>query len=327
MKLNTDIELFKDAVTITAQMLSLPEIYVEKDYWVTLAIHQIFTSDVSELTILKGGTALAKTFSFINRFSEDIDLVALRSLEDSPNKLKARLKKITESIIDLMPEIEVDGITNKKGLIRKTAHSYSKAFSGEFGQVRDMIILEASWLGSYEPYQKGKISSMIYDMMVERNQEEIAKQYGLLPFEIMILSPTRTLCEKIMSLVRFSYTQSPIEDLKKKIRHTYDLHQLLQEADINAFFESEMFDKMMMKVAQDDKVSFKNNNDWLQFHPSQALLFRDLDNVWAELKQTYNGSFKALVYGSLPKDDLVLETLRKIKNRLDLLEWDIPEKL
>lgn len=219
-----------------------------------------------------------------------------------------------------MPEIEVDGITNKKGLIRKTAHSYSKAFSGEFGQVRDMIILEASWLGSYEPYQKGKISSMIYAMMLERNQEEIAKQYGLLPFDVMVLSPTRTLCEKIMSLVRFSYTQSPIEDLKKKIRHTYDLHQLLQEADIKAFFESEVFDEMMIKVAQDDKVSFKNNNDWLQFHPSEALLFKDLDNVWAELRQTYNSSFKALVYGSLPKDDLVLETLRKIKNRLELLK-------
>lgn len=189
MKLHDDIELFKDAVTITAQMLSLPEVYVEKDYWVTLAIHQIFTSDVSELTILKGGTALAKTFSFINRFSEDIDLVTLRSSEDSPNKLKARLKKITESIVDLMPEIEIDGITNKKGLIRKTAHSYSKTFSGEFGQVRDMIILEASWLGSYEPYQKGKISSMIYDMMIERNQEEIAKQYDFLLMSWCCLQP------------------------------------------------------------------------------------------------------------------------------------------
>lgn len=102
-----------------------------------------------------------------------------------------------------------------------------------------MIILEASWLGSYEPYQKGKISSMIYDMMVECNQEEIARQYGLLPFDVMVLSSNRTLCEKIMSLVRFSYTQNPIEDLKKKIRHTYDLHQLLKEADINAFLNQQ----------------------------------------------------------------------------------------
>lgn len=88
-----------------------------------------------------------------------------------------------------------------------------------------------------------------------------------------------------------------------------------------------MFDEIVIKVAQDDKVNFKNNNDWLQFHPRQALRFTNLDNVWTELKQTYNGSFKALVYGSLPKDDFVLETLRKIKARLDLLDWNIPEKL
>jgi hypothetical protein len=30
------------------------------------------------------------------------------------------------------------------------------------------------------------------------------------PFEVLVLNPERTLCEKIMSLVRFSQTDEPI---------------------------------------------------------------------------------------------------------------------
>ena len=41
MILHKDTTLFKDAVTITAQQMNLPEIYIEKDYWVTLALHRI----------------------------------------------------------------------------------------------------------------------------------------------------------------------------------------------------------------------------------------------------------------------------------------------
>lgn len=66
----------------------------------------------------------------------------------SANRLKDRLKQISNVVSELIPEVEAPGITNKKGMIRKTVHSYSKVFDGNFGQVRDTIILETSWLGS-----------------------------------------------------------------------------------------------------------------------------------------------------------------------------------
>lgn len=321
MKLHEERELFADAITITAQQLNLPEIYVEKDYWVTLALQRIFTGPLAEFTIFKGGTALSKCFSFINRFSEDIDLVLLKEPELSANQLKERLKRISKTVSEFLPEIEAVGITNKKGMIRKTAHSYSRVFTGEFGQVRDLIIVESSWLGSAEPVITGQVSSFVYQMMQSRGQGELARQYDLLPFSVPLLSPTRTLCEKIMSLVRFSYTDQPLTDLRNKIRHVYDLHQLLAQADISAFFDAADFDAMLHKVGKDDEVSFKNNKDWLYTPPCQALLFSDLDRVWPELQVTYNGSFKNLVFGELPADELVLQTLKRIKERLELVEW------
>ena len=72
-------------------------------------------------------------------------------------------------------------------------------------------------------------------MMLENKQDDIAEKNGLLPFEVLVLEPTRTICEKIMSLVRFSYSENPIIDLKNKIRHIYDLHQLLKHTKFSTF--------------------------------------------------------------------------------------------
>jgi len=323
MRLHENKELFTDAISITAEYLKLPEIYVEKDYWVTLTLNRIFTSPLAEFTVFKGGTALSKCFDFINRFSEDIDLVLLKDTSLSPNQLKECLKKISNAVSEFLPEIETEGITNKKGMIRKTAHSYSRNFEGNFGQVRDLIILESSWLGSSEPVTKGMISSFVYQMMQDREQEGLAEEYVLIPFEVSILAPTRTLCEKIMSLVRFSYTETPIIDLRNKIRHIYDLHQLLEQDDISAFFDSNVFDDMLHKVAHDDEISFRNNKDWLYNPPAQALIFADLGKVWPEMRSTYNGTFKNLVFGELPDENSVLITLERIKSRLALIQWNL----
>ncbi len=325
MKLHENPELFTDAISITADYLNLPEIYIEKDYWVTFTLQRIFTSPLAEFTVFKGGTALAKCFSFISRFSEDIDLVLLKDANLSANQLKERLKQISNIVSASLPEREVEGITNKKGMIRKTAHSYSKTFVGEFGQVRDMIIVESSWLGSSEPLVKGRVSSFIYQMMQAKGQESVANEYGLMPFEVPILAPIRTVCEKIMSLVRFSYTQTPIIDLKNKIRHIYDLHLLLEQKDISTFFDSDAFDEMLGKVAKDDELSFRMNKDWLYHPPGQATIFNDLDRIWPELRGTYHGSFRNLVFGELPEEERVLQTLKRIKQRLSTLKWEMKQ--
>jgi hypothetical protein len=45
-----------------------------------------------------------------------------------------------------------------------------------------------------------------------------------------------------MSLVRFSYGKNPIEDMKKKISHRYNLHQLLQQKEFIDLLNSSAFD-------------------------------------------------------------------------------------
>ena len=245
MKLHENKILFRQAVQFTADQMKIPAIYVEKDYWVTYALYTIFNNDIGKDTVFKGGTALSKCYNMIERFSE----------------------------------VPIEGITHKIGMNRKTAHSYNKEFKGDYGQVRDVIILESTWLGYYEPNTTKSIVSFVGQMMMDNEQFDIAKENRLLPFDLLALEPTRTICEKVMSLVRFSYGENPIDDLKKKIRHTYDLHQLLKQDEFLKFFQSTAFDEMLLKVANDDVASFRNNNKWLNYHPNEALIFKDLENI------------------------------------------------
>ena len=323
MRLHNNKELFKDAIIATSQLMGIAEIYVEKDYWVTLALYSIFSDEVGKTSIFKGGTALSKCNRLIDRFSEDIDIVLLKQGDESSNQLKNKLKKITKIVGEHIPEIEIEGITNKKGMIRKTAHNYPKVFEGLFGQIRDNLIVEATWLGSFEPYEKGKVSSLIYEMITETNQQQIADEYDLNPFEVNVLSPKRTFCEKIMSLVRFSYTTNPIEDLNNKIRHIYDLNQMLKNKEIKNFFNTQEFDRLLLIVANDDMLSFKSGNEWLQNHPIQAIIFKESEDVWGKLKTTYFSTFNKLVYGELPTNNEILETLEIVSERMKNIKWKI----
>jgi hypothetical protein len=242
---------------------------------------------------------------------------------ESGNQLKERLRTLSKCIEDVLPEIPVKEITNKRGMIRKTAHSYKKQFEGDYGQVRDYLVLESTWLGYHEPYTQVDVSSYIYQMMVGAKQETLAKEYNLLPFQVNVLEPVRTICEKIMSLVRFSHTSQPIVDLKLKIRHLYDIHQLLNLDELSLFLDSDEFETMLLKVAQDDVEGYRSGNEWLAIHPKEAILFKEANQTWNEIKVIYKSSFTDLVYGKLPAENDILETILRISKRLQSIEWNV----
>jgi hypothetical protein len=168
--------------------MKISAIYVEKDYWVTYALFTIFNNDIGKDTVFKGGTALSKCYNMIERFSEDIDLVVLRREGETDSKLKSKLKAVSTVVETVLPEVPIEGITHKMGMNRKTAHAYNKEFKGDYGQVRDVIILESTWLGYYEPYTTKSIVSFVGQMMLDNKQSDIAKENGLLPFDILVLN-------------------------------------------------------------------------------------------------------------------------------------------
>jgi len=155
-------------------------------------------------------------------------------------------------------------------MIRKTAHNYPRVFTGYFGQVHDIIIVEAN----FEPYAAAKVSSLIYEMRLQNNQQTLINEYGMNPFDVLVLNVTRTLCEKIMSLVRFAQTEDPIADLRNKIRHTYDIHLMLKDDNINTLFQSDEFENMLLRVTNDDIARFKHTTNGWQSPKRQQSYFQ-----------------------------------------------------
>jgi predicted nucleotidyltransferase component of viral defense system len=119
LKLHLNKVLFSEAIQFTSQEINLKPEYIEKDYWVTLALYTIFNHEIGNDMVFKGGTALSKCYQFIQRFSEDIDLVVLRREGESSTMLSKKIKQISSLVNAVIPEINVDGITRKKGLNRK----------------------------------------------------------------------------------------------------------------------------------------------------------------------------------------------------------------
>jgi predicted nucleotidyltransferase component of viral defense system len=326
MRLHENPELFSDAIQAASEFKGIREVYIEKDYWVTLALHGIFHSEYKDVAVFKGGTALSKCHGLIKRFSEDVDIVVIQEEGESGNQLSNKIRAISKYVADILPEKNVKGITSKHGNFRKTAHEFDKAFGGEYGQVRQDIILEISSLGNYEPHTDETVSSYIAEMMLDQGQDEVIDEYDLAPFTVQVLSKSRTLCEKIMSLVRFSRSENPYEDLANKIRHIYDIHALINDPDTKAFFESDEFDTMINIVGQDDVMAYKSEIDWLKHHPQTALIYSEPEKTWEQLRSTYNSTFKDLVIGDPPDEALLIDALKTVSQRLSTVDWGLADE-
>lgn len=325
MRLHQYKDAFEGAIVATAQHSGISEIYIEKHYWVTFAPKQIFTDASSkDIAVFKGGTSLSKCFGIIERFSEDIDMVVIAEDGETDNSLKQRLKKVTSALEDVMTVIPGHSLENKFGKIRKLFYGYDKVgVKGSYGQVRDQIILEVSSLGNSHPSEKVSVHSMISQFIATTKNPDLIQKYQLVQFKVTVISIERTFCEKIISLVRFSYTENPLEDLANKVRHTYDLHQLLQEKRISSFLKSDEFETMLSQVGKDDDKAIPNDKEWLSKHPAESLFFRETEKVWETVSKTYTGSFKELLTGDLPNEKDVLVSMMRIGSRLNEIKWNL----
>ncbi|MEI3535842.1 MAG: nucleotidyl transferase AbiEii/AbiGii toxin family protein [Bacilli bacterium] len=78
MKLHNDKEKFIEAIIATSKMYGFDPALIEKDYFVTLFLKKA-VERIPGL-VFKGGTSLSKCYNLIDRFSEDIDLLLMRSI-------------------------------------------------------------------------------------------------------------------------------------------------------------------------------------------------------------------------------------------------------
>ena len=84
---------FKNIIEIIRDRENIDKDIIEKDYYVCLILKEIAKKQDYLKAYFKGGTAIYKMLSTMNRFSEDIDLTVKVLAEESNTRNKKRLKE------------------------------------------------------------------------------------------------------------------------------------------------------------------------------------------------------------------------------------------
>ncbi len=324
MLLHENKKALEEAVRATANFLSLPVEYVEKDYWVTYALKSLAESNLTKDIVFKGGTSLSKAYQMISRFSEDVDIAVLTE-GLSHNQAGRKVRKVCKVISKLeaiFQEIESPD-TSKNSHFRKMRFQYPRMDESipVKGQITDSLLLEVNAFADPEPYKKMQISSYVADFFNQSGQQAAVAEFKLNPFEMNVLCTSRTVCEKIMGLVKASYGESYITNINAKIRHLYDVYYLMQDEFTRDFVNSDQFKEMAEKVITCDRATF-TSVPWFDQPLTVACVFENLEAIWPQLASTYNGDFKGMVVGeTLPAPEELFAVTRDIHKQLNQTNW------
>lgn len=311
-------EIYLELLQAAASDRNIPAVYVEKDYWITQALKRLHESDHKETVVLKGGTALSKAHHIIERFSEDIDF-ALRNSQALNASQRRKLIKAVEAVVSQDLEYEQGHpLESKHGSFRKTAHAFPiHSDSTALGQVASNILVEINAFAEPDPAHIMPVASLVGEHLKAAGRDDLIDQFGLRPFKILVLSVERTLCEKIMGLVRAGYEKDPWVDFRRRIRHIYDVVIILRSSEYRDFLRSDEFPKLLERVKDSDRKSMPKASVWLDPPLGEAMIFADTEELWRNIGREFHRDFKDMVYGdNLPSDDEVIEAIALIRNAL-----------
>lgn len=311
------------ALTIrTAEAVGIDEAFVEKDFWVVevlraaavprqIAAKDGVTHDV--LPIFKGGTSLSRVFRLIERFSEDVDLLV--PFPDAGLSINARDKVLKQIRDDVSAHLARDGepVASTTGVKRNIRYPYPTRFGS--AAVTEGVLLEMGSRGGTYPTEPHQLRSMLANFAIEQLSESPEAWEEFAPVTVEVLSPERTLLEKL-ALLHDAVSRYPEDGSRAKLltggRHLYDVHQLLDSEPVVRALTSLGSDGVDALCADIDRHS--EHADFT-FTPRPASGFGAsplCDNSHAAravLREGYERAL-SLVYGTRPGFEECVDSIR-----------------
>ncbi|MDR2913332.1 MAG: nucleotidyl transferase AbiEii/AbiGii toxin family protein [Tannerella sp.] len=315
MNLHTNTADFSALITFTAKHLNIIPAFVEKDYWITLALNRLSCCNEVENAVFKGGTSLSKGYRLINRFSEDID-IAIINENLSGNAVKTKIRNIEKEITTELTEIVENGVTSKGSMFRKSIFEYPTLLGKVDSIIPNRMIVEINSFANPYPYVKLEITSFITEYLTVNNQAAAIEEYGLQPFVLNVLDKRQTMIEKLVSLFRFSFTENPRRALAAKIRHFYDLYYLAKDEECAAYIQTPDFKQDFAELLEHDRQAFDTPENWGEKEIIQSPLVTDFPALWNFLKDVYLLELSQLVFVSIPDETEVAKVFIQIVERV-----------
>lgn len=327
---NMSMDRQKLIFTQTEAKTGLPEISVEKDFWVCWTLDKLFHLPTcgGELTF-KGGTSLSKGWKIINRFSEDIDIVINKGVlgfdgDASPEcaptssqekKRLKRLKKASQKYIagNLEPElraaIKVGLDTDHPWRLEEDPEdpdaqtllfAYPTVYPTSDEYIKPVVKIEMGARSDTEPVLDIEVTPYISSVFPE------LLDYHKVPVQAVV--PKRTFWEKAMLLHEETFRPEEKKPRKPYLaRHYYDLYQMINEGIAEeAAADMDLF----KRVAAHRQVYF--NITWVDYDTLRHGDLRILptDDQLSEWKNDYSSMKSEMFFGpSIPDFEEVLSVV------------------
>ena len=313
MKLHEDKILFTQLLEFAANALNIRPEFIEKDYWITNALQRMSKNPNAEKVVFKGGTSLSKAYRLTNRFSEDIDIAVIDSDSFSGNQLKMLIKRLTKDMASDLEEIIIPNLTSKGSRFYKAIYQYPNLVGLTSSTIKTgQLLIEINTYANPYPYIKQSITSFLADYLTSINRQDLIEQYELKPFSVNVLDKRRTIIEKLVSLIRFSFEEDVHKALAAKIRHFYDLYYLTNDDAYAVYIQSDNFQKDLSELMIHDQQEFDKPTNWQTKTVKDSPLLKEFPALWTNLKLIYQSELTPLAFSEIPDEQLVAKNFMEI---------------
>ena len=320
------------AYNIISEKINLPPYAVEKDWWVVQTLSLLFSLNIAEYMVFKGGTSLSKAWGLIERFSEDIDLAVDRSFFGFEGELKkkqrTKLRKASLLYIieTLYPEIQKkfmeNGITDVNIEFEEIITSnqdpvilnifYPNVIDYP-GNLKPIIQIEIGCRSLSEPHEAREIISLVDEHYPDA-------PFAQSSIRIPTVVPTRTFLEKIFLL--HEEFQRPDEKIRvnRLSRHLYDIYQIGR----TEFAERALEDKNLYETIVKHRYNFtKLGRVNYNLHNPCSINFLPPENVLKEWQSDYKTMQEQMIHGESPNFESLIIYLTNLQKRINSINWNL----
>ncbi|MDE5901944.1 MAG: nucleotidyl transferase AbiEii/AbiGii toxin family protein [Muribaculaceae bacterium] len=298
-----------DVLEITSARTRLPQLAVEKDWWVTMVLKALSATRYFDLMSFKGGTSLSKGWNLIRRFSEDIDIAIRREgkfsisstsgnqlakvrraarhyvVRELPTEIETALKEMGIADFRVEPELTKTDINGNINELRATTHPstifvcYNSILPEESQYIQPKVKIEISCLSMDEPVEDKILRSFMAEVLQE--EEDVMVEFPT-------VVPTRTFLEKIFLLHEEFQKEYPRS--KRMSRHLYDIEKIMDTdfgqsiLDRNLYCDVVRHRSVFNKL---DGVDYTSHNpSTLSFLPPEAIM-EDWRNDYISMQNNF----------------------------------------
>lgn len=329
-----------DLFLTTANRLGAPVGNIEKDFWVCWTLDALYHRRPAggPRLLFKGGTSLSKAYGLIQRFSEDIDVTVFRddlnqaaSVEElealSNKKRKAKLDAIRdacreytsgplrETLTALVAEatggaglVEVDD-ADPDG--QTLLIHYPEVEPRDDAYVRPLVRIESGAKSALDPNEPVLIRPYIADD---------AATFDLAVPGVTTIEPGRTFWDKVViahGLRRWYERRGLLRQAGQRVsRHYYDLY-CVADSDVG---KAALIDRSLGQDCVRHARMFFDRPDYdLASAVPGSFALMPADGMVDALRRDYDNTV-AMIFGSPPEFDTVLQSIRTIEEAVNLDE-------